>query len=529
MLSIKGDLSYRILKNYSRLESKWYKPEIVFNADESGWPGDWEGRTILALVLLAQATGREPAYLDRILVLLKGQLNEKGYLKRIYPSGLFDEQQFSGHNWLLRGLLEYYIWKKDESVREMILKIIYNLYLPAKDYYQFYPTDPKDRSYDGKMAGELTGSIVGHWYTSSDIGCAYMCFDALSQAYKLFRTPEMGDMLEKMFQYFTIIDFKNTGMQTHATLTAARGILRLYRNRRDKRYLDFVTELFQLYREEAMTENYANYNWFGRPLWTEPCAIVDSYILAAELYFLTKESFYMEIANKIYYNAIGYAQRLNGGFGCDTCAGPENLIITPNGLPFGEAYWCCTMRGAEGLSAVRNYSVVREKDILRILHHHQMHYRDAMIDLYEEPKYPEEGEIFLCGTAVEDQTLILYMPTWANIQLVDGVPYSHEQNEMWIFLNKGDFHITITFCVPLIKQKPIGKNTRKDVYSLWHGDLMLGIRTADIINLNDRDVTRKKGSCYLITGTEYELNRIDGNIDLEYTELDKLSTQVLFH
>ena len=45
----KGDLAYRMVKNYARLEGTEYRPEQIFDIDKNGWPGDWEGRTILAL------------------------------------------------------------------------------------------------------------------------------------------------------------------------------------------------------------------------------------------------------------------------------------------------------------------------------------------------------------------------------------------------------------------------------------------------------------------------------------------------
>ena len=99
----KGDLAYRMVKNYARLEGKEYRPEQIFDIDKNGWPGDWEGRTILALALLARSTGRTPAYLDAILEKLESEFNERGYLKDILPAGMANEQQLSGHNWLLRG------------------------------------------------------------------------------------------------------------------------------------------------------------------------------------------------------------------------------------------------------------------------------------------------------------------------------------------------------------------------------------------------------------------------------------------
>ena len=63
-IEMKGELGFRSILNYTRLEGQWYRPDEVFQADKHGWPGDWEGRVILALTLLAQSTHRTPVYLD---------------------------------------------------------------------------------------------------------------------------------------------------------------------------------------------------------------------------------------------------------------------------------------------------------------------------------------------------------------------------------------------------------------------------------------------------------------------------------
>ena len=66
-LSLFGELNMRANLNFSRLETEKYWPETIFSMDELAWPADWEGRTILALSMLAQATHRTPAYLDAII------------------------------------------------------------------------------------------------------------------------------------------------------------------------------------------------------------------------------------------------------------------------------------------------------------------------------------------------------------------------------------------------------------------------------------------------------------------------------
>ena len=121
---IRGELAYRLLLNYNMLESYRYRPEYIFTADQAGWDADWEGRTILALVRLYESTKREPAFLERIIDALEEHINSKGYLGEILPEGEFSKQQLSGHNWLLSGLIEYYLINSDKRILGRINAII---------------------------------------------------------------------------------------------------------------------------------------------------------------------------------------------------------------------------------------------------------------------------------------------------------------------------------------------------------------------------------------------------------------------
>ena len=115
-VTVSGELAERISRNFDRLETPLYQPEAVFWTEEEsgGWPADKEGRTILALVLDSRASGRTPVYLDTMMKILPTKLNERGYLGTIHTP-VVDEQQLSGHGWLLRGLCEYYEWKGDSA------------------------------------------------------------------------------------------------------------------------------------------------------------------------------------------------------------------------------------------------------------------------------------------------------------------------------------------------------------------------------------------------------------------------------
>ena len=380
-----GELAARLGASAARMNAPCYRPEAIYSADQAGWPGDWEGRTILALVSLWNATGTKPAYLDLIIEDFPKHLNEEGYIGPVRKSGdPFDEQQLSGHNWLVRGLVEYFLRTNDEAIRDIILKIVINLYLPLKGNYASYPLDRALRGDDGSggYAGKVVGA-AGMWKTSSDVGCAFMCLDALSQVYEVFRPAAVRELLEEMIGVFSQIDFVGANMQTHATLSAVRGILRFsealgLENADGKRFFEIGRSIFELYLREGMTQNYANFNWFARnDTWTEPCAIVDSEMAALTLFRLTNEERYLTLANRIRYNALGYAQRPGGGFGTDKCVGlpasafsdpsaesaDYNPFLSPSGAGISEAFWCCTMRGAEGLRSIAQHSLLIEPGV----------------------------------------------------------------------------------------------------------------------------------------------------------------------
>ncbi len=354
-ITMEDELLKRSMKNYDRLESDIYQPLNIFSDNHPtislDWPGDFEGRTILALVLQAQATHREPVYLEEIMRQVPLRFNEKGYFGAIQGDTI-NEQQLSGHGWLLRGLCEYYIWKKDEKVKKYILDIIQNLALPTLGHHKDYPILPEERNANvGEMSG-TTQNVINNWLLSSDIGCDFIFLDGVVQAYSLFPTPELKSLIDEMTARFLQVDLVGIKAQTHSTLTGLRALMRYDEITGDQHLLNEVIKRYRIYREQGITENYENFNWFCRPEWTEPCAIIDSYILAVQLWQKTGDPAYLEDAHHIYYNAICHTQRDNGGFGCDNCTGPVDLQLKVKAY---EAYWCCTMRGGEGLArAIQN-------------------------------------------------------------------------------------------------------------------------------------------------------------------------------
>ena len=343
-----NELNTRIALNFNRLaNSAYYQIGEVFSPDAYDWPADKEGRALLAFVSHYKISGQKIPCMDEMLKMLPDKLNEKGYMGTVYPD-LMAEQQLSGHSWLLRGLCEYYEQFADEGVLHHIETVTENLFMPTKGRYGTYPTDRSEKR-EGDVSGNQTGAHDG-WLLSSDIGCAFMSIDGLSHVYQVTRKQAVKELLDEMIAVYLSIDKVALRVQTHCTLTAARGMMRLFRVTGEEQYLDGAKAIYDLYvNGGGMTETYQNLNWWGRPdSWTEPCAIVDSLMLALELYQATKEEPYRKTAARVYHNGLATSQRDNGGAGTDTLITDGSEWNDLQARMY-EAFFCCTMRLAEGL------------------------------------------------------------------------------------------------------------------------------------------------------------------------------------
>jgi hypothetical protein len=384
------------------------------------WPGDREGRIMLALTLQARATGRSPKYLDELIQMFPDKVNKKGYLGPIYQDTI-NEQQLFGHGWLLRAFSEYYIWKEDPKVKGYIENIISNLGMSTKGTHKNYPIEPAKRMQNAGAAAGTIQNIVNNWLLSSDIGANFMFMNGLIQAYQIIPSEELKELIDEMVARFLEMDLLEIKAQTHSTLSALIGLVRYYEITGDAYLLKEAEKRYELYKEFAMTENYANFNWFGRPTHTEACAIIDSYILAVQLWQHTRNPTYLEDAHHIYFNAISHSHHANGGFGLNNCPGPagEHLKVTPH----NEAFWCCTMRGGEGMAKAIQYNYFTSADTLFVPFYNSnaatIKFKKGDIRISEVTDYPFRDEVSfrIIQSDIQDNFVIsLFLPSWIKDQ-----------------------------------------------------------------------------------------------------------------
>lgn len=342
-----NELETRIALNFKRLsQGDYYHFENIFSPAEYTWYGDKEGRALLAFVSHFRMSGKVIACMEQMLTEIEKRFNADGYFGPIYDSEIH-EQQLSGHSWLLRGLCEHYEAFGDELCIRSIRNITENLYLSKRGCFASYPVN-REKKDVGDVSGSNVGTVNG-WHLSSDIGCAFMSIDGLSHAYCITKDERVKALVDEMITVYLNINKVTLRAQTHCTLTAARGMIRMYHETGEEMYLRGAKDIMELYVfGGGMTMTYQNLNWWGRPdTWTEPCAIVDSLMVAGELYRITKDESYRRLAARIYHNGLATAQRENGGAGTDSVVieGIEDDLYSKK----FEAYFCCTMRLAEGL------------------------------------------------------------------------------------------------------------------------------------------------------------------------------------
>ena len=498
-ISVKGDLAVRSGLNYARLEGDWYRPEEIFKADSHGWPGDWEGRVILALTMLEQSTHRTSAYLDEIISILPSHLNEKGYLGSILPENTFDEQHFSGQSWMLRALVAYYKHKNDPRILSILEGMVRNFLLPAKGSYALYPIEP------GKRFAEKTPWVLSrlqtktkHHAETSDAGCAFMMIDGATAAYELLREPALAELIDEMIDRYMEMDVEALNIQTHATLSAARGILRFYRITGDKKYLDMALVRYKLYRTAAWTECYGNFNWFGAPRWTESCAIIDSFIVAVTLWRYTSDISFLNDSHLIYYNALSHGNRINGSFGTDRCCGAleteDNLFLTPVNY---ETYWCCTMRGGEGFARAIAYCCFVDDSTVTLPFFHSfetvLSLEAGQIAFEMISRYPFRDVVEIVVKSADLKApcrFAIFVPEWAgNVQLsLNGQKLPVESENGFITVERlfhsGD-KVTLNLDMRVRCEETRFDNCVRDHHKFFYGPMLLGYDAKVEINSTD--------------------------------------------
>lgn len=520
-ISVGGELGHRTQQNWDRLHHPAYRvPRIFSNEMIEQWPGDWVGRTLLGTILLSRSTGRDASDTARIVEQMPKHLNKQGYFGEIInPNALNEQQLGDSHSWVIRALDEYYSWTGDAKARAMLDDIINNMAVPMRNWWASYPITPDART-PGK--GGVNGNLrwrSGRWLLSSDIGNEFMFLDGLTQAWRRDRSPELKEAVDRGIERFLEMDVLAVKAQTHATLTACRALLRMYALTGDASLLNAVEQRYTLYRQVAMTENYENYNWFARPeTWTEPCAVIDSFIVAMQLWQFTGRQQYLEDSHLIWFNGVGRGQRATGGFGCNTCSGVGGPFLS---MSIYEAYFCCTMRGGEGHSyAIQSAYHTRPGELAVTFYTDstaKLDLGNGALQIEQSTRYPIDGTVRfkITGTTTGPIVMRLFAPSWMKnprLELNGASLNSHAEAGFLVarFTPRTGDQLRLDSELEVWHRPSMNPHSIQGYHVLHAGPLILGHSSHEALTISEsaRIIEAEDGS-YHVQGTNAVLTRID--------------------
>ncbi len=401
-----GLLKTRAELAFGHLQEGYFQWDNISKVNFEAFPGDAIGRCLNALTLLSRALHQKaPANLQEILKLSPGLQNRDGYLGPILPESRANEDTLAGHNGYFCGLSEYAGWTQDATAIATLRRMSANLFVPCREAISLYRQDSE-------------AALRVNWRLSGgDIGQLFLLLDGITRSYSLVPSPELKAAIETMIARYRALDLVKISAQTHAMLSAATGILRWHELQGRPEDLAFAKALYRQYRRLAMTQTYENFNWFNRPQWTEACAVVDSYLLAVNLWRITGEASFLEDAHLILFNGLLPGQLRNGGFGTGPCVG-ANGICRAKGHQ--EAPFCCSMRGGEGLARAIQHSYFMGHDTVVLAFYTDnlatLRLSGGICRVRETTGYPQEGTVRL--EILESQVskavrFRFFVPSWA--------------------------------------------------------------------------------------------------------------------
>lgn len=479
-----GVLRDRAELSFKRLQEGHFCWPSISKVNFAPFPGDAIGRDINGLTLLCMALHRPaPSNLQEIMRRLPELQNTDGYLGPKLPESRANEDVLAAHNGLACGLSEYVMWTKDEQARRMLAQVCDNLFIPAEKAIAQYRSDSK------------TPTTVTWHLSGGDTGQLFLMLDGVTRAYQLNPSPGLKTTIETMIARYHGLDLIAISAQTHSMLSAVSGILRWYEIQHREEDLAFAVALYNQYRDQAMTETFENYNWFNRPEWTEGCAVVDSFLVATELWRLTGNSDYLADAHHILFNGMLPGQISNGGFGVSPCVGATEktgrMIDRTKGHE--EAPFCCSMRGAEGLARAIQFGYMLDGETIVAPFYAEsaatLRFADGICVIQQTTSYPHQGQVRLevieAGT-VTTKKLRLFVPPWAvteSLSLsVNGKKTTPNIIDSFASVNavrKGDV-IELDFQQVTGRQAALHANRLPNVHRFFRGPLLLGSASPDV-------------------------------------------------
>ena len=328
-MSIKGEFQERLLRSVRHLQelnTDEMRMEFTHPTDFWHWGADYMGRWVSAVTLLGQYTGKDYGAKEVVYELIGFQNADGSFGPYTDPH---DFQEWFGMSRGLVGLLEYYQAVPDPLVLEAAVRLgdYYTRHYPecAPCLYECYST-----ALEGLVLLYKCSGNQKYRDTARRIAETSVVYQGLRYSQEVGpngrRAPAAG--------------------QVHCQLTTARGLLDLYELTGDGGYLKPVLDLHDYILNELLWVSGGIGFYYFRPEENETCADADWLRLNLQLWRLTGEVRFMDLAERILLNQLYFNQVDDGGF-C-SLRGLQNRA----GAVFDA---CCSHHGPRALCEVLRY------------------------------------------------------------------------------------------------------------------------------------------------------------------------------
>jgi DUF1680 family protein len=339
-MTLRGDLEERLRRAYRHLidldtEEMWREldaPDEVWH-----WGADYPGRWIATMAFLKLLLHEEYDVATAANRLIGYQQPNGGFGDYSSP---YDYKEWFGMGRGLVGLLEYHVATGHPAALEAGRRLG-DYYVENYPAYEPYMYECYSNALEGLvLLAQLTGD-QRYATTACQMAETSMVFGRVWQSTSLGPNGRRSPC----------------GGQVHCQLMAARGLLDLHELTGETKYLTPVLGLHEYISQNTLSIAGGVGFYFNRPEENEACADADWLRLNLQLWRLSGEVRYLDLAERTLVNQIPFAQAANGAF-C-YMRGLQNR----SGAAFDV---CCSHHAPRALWEVMRYAFTTGPDLLSV-------------------------------------------------------------------------------------------------------------------------------------------------------------------